>query len=446
MKILLSESQLKNIIEAVKLDPEVVKQRFKQYKKIASKYPNPRQLNLDHPNIYAFLRSQGLLDQVFQNRKKYRPYGYWTPETVGQEAQKYSSRKEFQTKNQVAHNKAFEFGMMDSLFPALPKGNKKTITLDVAIKKAKDFDGNRSQFYRKHPQSYNVLKAEGLLDRYFQIGDIGAKRKYDYDSLINDAQQYENIDDLRTNNNELYKTITSLRLMDDVFPDRYEFKINKYIEQGKQYPNLKDLRVNNIGLYNNLKNNDLLDIVFPNRKEEKLKGYVEKAKQYKNSSELLKLNISLYNTLRNNNLLDDVFPDRIKKKLDNYIFRAKQYGTAKELRLNNITLYNNLKNNNLLNSVFPKVIEKPVYRVIKKDNEKSVPTVIEKPTPEVIKKDKVNLGVREQKKLQDHMRHAKIYGSLTSLKKQNMGLYNILKDYGVLDNVFDDTTPGALGI
>jgi hypothetical protein len=437
MKIILTESQLKTIVNE-KLSDGQKKNALERAKKLAPNFSSVHQFTLKYPKLYSYLRVNDLIDVVFPERKKYYPDGYWTPETVGQEAQNYSSRKEFLKQNPMAHKKAFEFGMMDSLFPTLPKGNKKTITLDVAIKKANDFDGNRSQFYKKYPQSYNVLKAEGLLDRYFLIGYIGARRKYDYDSLINDAQKYKNVDEFRSKNYELYKTITSLRLMDDVFPDRYEFKINKYIEQGKQYPSLGDLRVNNIGLYNNLMNNDLLDVVFPNRKEEKLKDYVEKAKQYKTSSELLKLNISLYNTLRNNDLLDIAFPDRIKKKLDNYVFRAKQYETAKELRLNNITLYNNLKNNNLLNSVFPKVIEKPVYQVIKKDNEK--------PTPEVIKKDKVNLGVREQKKLEGHIRHAKIYGSLTSLKKQNIRLFNILKDYGVLDNVFDDTTPGDLGI
>ena len=417
MKIILTESQLKTIVNE-KLSDGQKKNALERAKKLAPNFSSVNQFSLKYPKLYNYLRVHNLMDDVFPERKKYHPVGYWTPDTVGQEAQKYSSRKEFHKQNQVAHNKAFEFGMMDSLFPALPKGNKKTITLDVAMQKAMDFDGTRSQFYKKHPQSYVVLKGEGLLDRYFQIGAIGAKRKYDYDSLISDAQQYENVDVLRSKNYELYKRITSLRLLDDVFPDRYEFKINKYIEQAKQYQNPKDLRTNNIGLYNNLMNNDLLDVVFPNRKEEKLKGYVEKAKQYKTSSELLKSNISLYNNLRNNNLLDDVFPDRIKKKLDHYIFRAKQYGSLKNLRVNDITLYNNLKNNNLLKSAFPDVIEK----------------------------DNVNLGIREQKKLEGHIRHAKIYGSLMNLKKQNMGLYNILKDYGVLDNVFDDTTPGALGI
>lgn len=408
MKIILTESQLKTVINE-KLTDDQKKNALNVAKELAPNFSSVRQFSLENPELYNYLRVNNLIDDVFPDRKKHRPDGYWTPETVGQEAQKYSSRKEFHKKNQVAYNKATDFGMLGALFPPMKGGLKKTITLDVAIENAKNFEGTRSQFYRKYPQSYMVLKGEGLLNRFFQKVP-GMRRKYDYDSLINDAKQYENIDDLKANNHELYKKLTVLKLMDDVFPDRKEFKFNKYIEQAKQYKNGKDLRTNNIGLYNNLLNNNLLDIAFPNRKQEKLNGYLEKAKEYRTSTELMKTNFSLYQTLKNNNLLDVAFPDRLKKKLDSYVSKAKEYGTLKELRKLNPALYLTLKNNNLFKSVFP----------------------------EVIQKDKVDLGIREQKKLQAHIRHAKIYGSLMNLKKQNIGLFNTLKEYGALDNVFND--------
>jgi hypothetical protein len=408
MKIILTESQLKTVINE-KLTDDQKKNALVVAKELAPNFSSVRQFSLENPELYNYLRVNNLLDDVFSDRKKHRPDGYWTPETVGQEAQKYSGRKEFHKKNQVAYNKAKDFGILDALFGPMKAGARKTITLDVAIEKARNFEGMRSQFYKKHPTAYLILKDEGLLDRFFQLG-TGLKRKYDYDSLINDAKQYENIDDLKANNHELYKKLTVLKLMDDVFPDRKEFKFNKYIEQAKQYKNSKDLRTNNIGLYNNLMNNNLLDIAFPNRKQEKLNGYLEKAKEYGTSTELMKTNFSLYQTLKNNNLLDVAFPDRVKKKLDSYVSKAKQYGTLRELRKLNPALYLTLKNNNLFKSVFP----------------------------EVIQKDKVDLGIREQKKLQAHIRHAKIYGSLMNLKKQNIGLFNTLKEYGVLDNVFND--------
>lgn len=416
MKIILTESQLKTIVNE-RLSDNQKKNALERSKGLASKFSSVNQFSLKYPKLYNYLRVNNLLDEVFPERKKYHPEGYWTPETVGQEAQKYNSRKEFHKQNQVAFIKAMEFGILGALFPPMKRGLKKTITLDVAIEKAKNFDGTRSQFFKKYPQSYVVLKGDGLLDRFFQKIP-GMRRKNDYDSLINTAKQYENIDVLRGENYELYKKLTVLKLLDDVFPDRKEFKINKYIEQSKQYQNIKDLRTNNISLYNNLVNNNLIDIVFPNRKEEKLNGYLEIAKQYGTLKELRTSNYSLYQTLKNNNLVDIAFPNSDKEKFDTYIFRAKQYGTLKELRTYNPTLYKTLRNNNLLKSIFSNVIEK----------------------------DNLHLGVREQKKIQDHVRHAKIYGSLMNLKKQNIGLFNMLKEYGVLDNVFNNTTPEDFGI
>ena len=118
MKIILTEEQLsKLVLEAVPLSQEEVEKRLKKAKKVALKFPNPRQFSLKYPNLWNFLRGKGLVDVVFPNRKVYKPDGYWNSVNTAEEASKYNSKIEFYKGNQVAYNKAVELGILNDLFP-----------------------------------------------------------------------------------------------------------------------------------------------------------------------------------------------------------------------------------------------------------------------------------------------------------------------------------------
>lgn len=121
MKIILTESQHKKLVEGIFISDEEKNNRLKQSIELSKDFKNPRQFKLAHPKLYYFLRGQNLIDVVFPDRKKYKPDGYWTIDTIGQEAMKYDSRTEFEQKNQWAYIKAKELGIMDALFP-----NRKT--------------------------------------------------------------------------------------------------------------------------------------------------------------------------------------------------------------------------------------------------------------------------------------------------------------------------------
>ena len=161
-KIIITESQLKDLLnEGKKLDQKEIGVRLKKAKKLAVKFPNPRQFALKYPNLWNFLRGQNLVDDVFVDRKKYNPDGFWTPEKVGEEAAKYNSASELQKNNQVAYRKATEYGMLGVLFPVrLTKWN-----LDNATEVAKTFDTPTELYrnYAKTPRSNCVMDNSKLL-------------------------------------------------------------------------------------------------------------------------------------------------------------------------------------------------------------------------------------------------------------------------------------------
>jgi hypothetical protein len=172
-KIMITESQLKNLLnEGKKLNQKEIGVRLSKAKKLAVKFPNPRQFSLKYPNLWNFLRGQNLVDDVFVDRKKYNPDGFWTPEKVGEEAAKYKSSSEFQKNNQVAYRKATEFGILGVLFPIrLTKWN-----LDNATEVAKTFD-TPTELYRNYARAYNILRDAGLLNDIYPnfVSKKGAK-------------------------------------------------------------------------------------------------------------------------------------------------------------------------------------------------------------------------------------------------------------------------------
>jgi hypothetical protein len=381
MKILLSESQLKTIIEAVKLDPEVVKQRFKEYKKIAIKYPNPRQLNLFHPKIYAFLRSQGLMDQVFQNRKKYHPEGYWTAETVSQESSKYNSKSEFQSKNQFAYNKAIELGILNYLFPMNNVGRDKIWTLEKSIQTAKEFNGTRSQFLKKYPSAWKSLRDN---EKLWLLGKSQSGSPIDINILIDQAKKYKNRSSLRNENPILYNKLVIRGILFDVFP-KVNLTDDEIIEKSKKYSSPSELNFFDQNLYLKLKK-------IPNGynrafgEDYKYRKLIDIAKGYSSKHALFKDDRYTYNTLSRLGLLNKVYnvdepieklslsnsfndidktepikTTKTNKKIKNLgPFKsiedlksvAMKYNNVNQLKIGDPNAYIILRNNNMLDDLF----------------------------------------------------------------------------------------------
>jgi len=164
MKILISESQLNNIIlNEAPLSQQTINYRLKRAKELAVNYPNPRQFELKHKKLWNFLRQQKLVDDVFPNRQKYRED--LTPEQVIRVASKFINSDDFHTEYPVEWNYAYKNNMINDLFP--------DYNSDSGIKLWSGYMGsmlgtNNSPYYNENIQKY----LDYLMDRAGQYNDM----------------------------------------------------------------------------------------------------------------------------------------------------------------------------------------------------------------------------------------------------------------------------------
>lgn len=303
------------------LPQKEVDKRLKKAKELAVKFPNPRQFALKYPKLWNFLRAQGLISDAFPNRKTYKPAGYWTPETIAQEAMKYQTKSEFENKSQVAYQKSLKFGIIDDLFPESYYGRNKKYDLDVSIELAKKFEGGRSEFYFKYPTAYKILRDYDLLTSYFGAPILGRKTLIFDDDLIKQAKEYPNTRELRLNNMSLYNKLNMRGLIGNVFP-KVEMSDDEVIEKSREYGTPTKLNRENNLLYRKLKQiPNGLDLAFAeNKKEMKMKKCIEIAKGFNNRYDLKRNNYYVFNYLNDNGLLDTIFP---VAKVDNPVVPNK---------------------------------------------------------------------------------------------------------------------------
>ena len=381
MKIIITEDQLKSIISEGRggrepLPQKEVNKRLKKAKALAVKFPNPRQFALKYPNLWNFLRGQGLISDAFPNRKIYKPAGYWTPETISQEATKYNTKTEFGDKNQVAYNKAVELGIINDLFPYRSMSNvgaKKIWTLEKSIEAAKGFEGGRSEFYKKHPAAYVELKNNDLLSYYLKN-----RKDVNDEEIIKQAKQYKDRVELRKDNLTLYNKLVTRGLLYDLFPKvEVEMNYDEIINKAKEYQTRSELAKNNGNLYYKLRkipNGFELAFGGQNKLTYKAKKFIEIAKQYENKHELRKSNRYAYNNLESLGLLDKVYDsenntddlinkieltDPMDSKTKKMLRTAEKFRNKYDLKKYNPYLFAKLTKLNLLDKVFPpKKVEK----------------------------------------------------------------------------------------
>jgi len=100
----------------------------------ANKYKTRRTFQIKNPSAYLASSRKKIIDELFQNHpnKGYfgKPNGYWTKETLQEEANEYLTRSEFSIKNKGAYHTASNKKIIDELFQNHPNNGyiKKTKT------------------------------------------------------------------------------------------------------------------------------------------------------------------------------------------------------------------------------------------------------------------------------------------------------------------------------
>ena len=109
----------------------------------------------------------------FLNEDK-KPNGYWTPERLQDEANKYKTRNEFRKKSSGAYTKAANINILDELFKKhknngyADKSKTNLIwTIDKLKEEVKKYK-TRSEFYKKSSGAYDRALNLNILDELFK--------------------------------------------------------------------------------------------------------------------------------------------------------------------------------------------------------------------------------------------------------------------------------------
>jgi len=256
MKVRLTETQVAKLIDEIKYTPEQINAKIELAKELAKQYPNPHQFELKHPNLWNFIKSRKMVDVVFPNKKNYNFRGYWTPETISKEAEKYKTRSEFQDKNQTAYNKAYRLGILDQLFP---ETYVTKFSLEKSLELGKQYKTAR-EFIINHFTAYKVVKDAGLLKKLFpdftgrgRKPNSGGWSSKSTDELIQIAK--DTIKSGKTITKDLYPVYDNLRkrgIDTKELTKKSEDDIMQKIKKNYDTPN--DLAVRNPKLYKILVN------------------------------------------------------------------------------------------------------------------------------------------------------------------------------------------------
>jgi hypothetical protein len=184
--------------------------------KEAKKYSSKNELAKGNLAAYTAGRKYGYLNEVeWKNERKVLPYGYWMDkEHVMEEAKKYSSKIEFQKKNQSAYGAALKYGYLEEM----PWLIKHKISHNRGFFKNKEFIMKQGKKYKtrgdfqKHDKpAYNAALKYGWLDEmYWMPKDKKFPRGYwsNIENVINETKKFKTKKEIKENNPYLYKIIS----------------------------------------------------------------------------------------------------------------------------------------------------------------------------------------------------------------------------------------------
>jgi len=241
------------------------------------KYKSLTEFRKDHPKLYSQLYYRNEVIKLCKEMgwKIKKPNNYWTKERCIEEAKKYNTLTQFKKGNSTAYNLSLNNNWMTEI-----------------------------------SELCNFKKPKGYWTK---------------ESCIEEAKQYNNLAELRKNN-QLYYAVDKNNWVDEICElynwERLNKKPNGYwtkercFEEAKQYNNLAELRKNKHRIYNVLldKNylNELCELMNWSIQKTKPNGYwtkercIEEAKQYNNLSEFRKNALTVYQITYKHNWIYEI--------------------------------------------------------------------------------------------------------------------------------------------
>lgn len=326
-----------------------------EYLKIASGYEDANVFRKEHNKIHTYLRQRGLLDTAFPNRKRYKPKGYWTPETIIEESKKYKTKTEFTINSQVAFNHSLKYeGILDDIFP---KKQPLNLTFEECKNLVQEYD-SRMDLSRNNSKLYLYVKSKGWLEELMNDMRFHRKSKYTVESVTELAKNYKFISDFVREQPGPYDFAYRNDLLPTLFPERKrKWTDEKIIEELKKFESKRMVAKHNQSLYNTAQRKGLLEQIFPKKTSMKWteQRIMEELKKYESRKDLYRENPSLYQIARVGKFLDKVLPGKRNKWTDEKIVEElRKYKSRKEVYYGNLSLYQISIKTGYLDQIHPK--------------------------------------------------------------------------------------------
>ena len=189
---------------------------FEEAYKIAQNFKTVNEMCEEYEYLYRISKARGWLEKFdwFRGREiKIEKQTKWTEDVCRNEAEKYTSRKEFRRMCKGAYDKAKEMGWMEEYTWLSRQKHQSEWDYESCKKEAKTYN-NKFEFQKKSHGAYLRSLREGWLDDFFPNP---LRRVLDYDSCKRLAAKYQTPQEMRKSDRSLYETIKNKGWMDDFF-------------------------------------------------------------------------------------------------------------------------------------------------------------------------------------------------------------------------------------
>jgi hypothetical protein len=250
MKIVITESQLKNIIikenenhyigEQDDWDPEnyYTKEEdealMNRIKTTSANYTSARLYSRDYPELYRQIGIRGLMDQIFPKKETVKkqegkkPIRYTKEEKLEmlKKAKKlavnYKNPRQFGLDHLNLYNYLRKAGLLDKVFPYRRKNSEYGGWTEDKIRQLAKGYMRASDFERDHPVAYNKALTLGITNDLFPKNNTNTFSSPDFDlansndekyqkhidDLTDVAGNYENMSDMKKRNPSLFKQMS----------------------------------------------------------------------------------------------------------------------------------------------------------------------------------------------------------------------------------------------
>jgi hypothetical protein len=190
---------------------------FEKAYKIAQAFQTVNEMCEEYEYLYKISKARGWLDKFdwFRGQEiRIEKTTKWTEEVCREEAQKYTSRKDFRINCREGYEKARKSGWLDSYIWLTHHKPHSEWDYDSCKEEASKYP-NRNEFGKHSYGAYTQARTQGWLDEFYPVP---LRRVLDYETCKKLAAKYNNARELQANDKSLYGTIRKKGWMKVFFP------------------------------------------------------------------------------------------------------------------------------------------------------------------------------------------------------------------------------------